>query len=299
MPYLESAIDSALAQTGVEVEIIIVDDHGLDDSFEYARARAQTDARIRVFQTYCNQGPGCARNVAIEHMHGRWFAVLDSDDLIVPDRSAILIAEAEKHKADLVADDLIVFGEGITESRFIVDSDIFPGEWIDAEFYFQNTHMFSKSPNLGFLKPIIRHEALIRNEHRYRSDLRIAEDDELIMRLLLNNCRYRFVPNAGYRYRKHVSSISHRLSLENAERMLVSERAIAQSVQKSGYHSRAYEQRLAALESAVAFTRSIDALKQGRIVRAIQALAEKPSAVRHFSSPLAARLARLSGSRQR
>ena len=90
--------------------------------------------------------------------------------------------------------------------------------------------MFGASPNLGFLKPMIRRRVLERTGIRYDPSLRIGEDDALIVQLLLAGARYRLMPQAGYFYRKHGSSISHRLSLDHAERMMASERQIRAAV---------------------------------------------------------------------
>lgn len=288
MPYLPEAIDSALQQRGVTVEVLIVDDHGSDDSFAYAQQRAASDSRIRVFQTPENQGPGGARNIAIENMRGRWYAVLDSDDLIEPDRFAAMIAFGESHQADLVADDLTIFGENMPTARFLEGDALLDTGVISLDTYFRHSVMFGKLPNLGFLKPIIRRSVFDDGKHRYQPDLRIGEDDELIAQLLLSGADYRLLPSAGYRYRKHENSISHRLSLANAQRMLASERELRAEVERRGHLTAAYRRRYRSIEQAVAFTQAVEALKQRRPGSAIMAIARNPAAARHFWLPLAA-----------
>lgn len=293
--YLEECIDSALAQQNVSVEVLIVDDGSSDGSLAVSMARAASDPRIRVFQTSHNMGPGGARNVAIEYMRGQWYAVLDSDDLIEPGRSAALVDTALQHDADLIADDLVIFGDGLRSRRFVADSALHLPDEIGPQTYFSHTQMFGKGPNLGFLKPMIRRETLQKGRFRYRADLRIGEDDELVTRMLLAGCHYRFTSEAGYRYRKHGNSISHRLSLENAERMMISERAVRSEVTVSGQMSPDYAKRFSSIESAVAFTRCVEALKRRDIPGAAASLARKPSAIRHFSMPIAAAVKRLIG----
>lgn len=293
MPYLPAAIDSALMQQGVTVEVLIVDDHGTDEGFAYAQERAAADQRIRVFQTPENGGPGAARNVAIEQMRGHWYAVLDSDDLMEPDRFAQMIALGESSGADLVADDLTIFGETVPTTRFLEGSPLLEQGVIELDTYFRHGVMFGKEPNLGFLKPVVRARFLREGNHRYRQDLRIGEDDELIARMLLAGARYRLLPRAGYRYRKHEKSISHRLSVTNARRMLASECELRREVKRKAQLTPAYLRRYRSIEQAVAFTEAVEALKQRRVFAAISAVMRKPSAIRLFALPLAAAARRL------
>lgn len=295
LPFLDEAIRSALDQRDVSVEVIVVDDHGTDGSKAAAEKWAARDGRVRVLQTPRNSGPGGARNLAIEHMRGRWYAVLDSDDLIAPERSRSLIDRAEREGADLIADDLAIFGTSPAEERFLKGSIPPEGSWIGPDAYFASTVMFGKKPNLGFLKPMIRKSVLDETGIRYNEELRIAEDDELIVRLLLAGRRYFVWPEAMYRYRKHDASISHRLSLDHAERMLASERAVRELVGKSGASESAYAARWQGLRRAVAFTRSIEALKARKPFTALAALAGAPGAIGLYRMPILARFQRLAG----
>lgn len=83
--YIAEALDSALAQDFSDFEIIVVDDGSTDASAEIAKERAAS-ARVpvRVIQQ-ANQGPSIARNTAIEAARGRLLALLDADDIWLPD----------------------------------------------------------------------------------------------------------------------------------------------------------------------------------------------------------------------
>ena len=85
--YLAAATASALAQRDVAIEVVIVDDGSSDGSRELAAALAARDGRVLCLGTPVNRGPAGARNLALAAARGRWLAVLDSDDLIDPDRS--------------------------------------------------------------------------------------------------------------------------------------------------------------------------------------------------------------------
>jgi glycosyltransferase involved in cell wall biosynthesis len=80
--FLGEAIDSVLAQEyDGELEVIVVDDGSTDKTAQVAAG--YPDARL--FRQE-NQGPGVARNVAIEAANGKVIALLDSDDLMLPGR---------------------------------------------------------------------------------------------------------------------------------------------------------------------------------------------------------------------
>lgn len=291
-PYLEEAVASALGQTGVAVEVLLVDDGSSDGTLPLAQRLAAHDPRVRVFTTPANLGPGGARNIALTEMHGTWLAVLDSDDLVAPDRSARLIAEAEASGAGMIADDLVVFGEGVSESRFL-GAGATEAEWILLERYFADSAIFGGAPNPGFLKPMIRRDLLLRTGIRYDERLRIAEDDDLIVRLLLAGARYRLLRAPLYRYRKHGASISHRLSRDHVDRMAAAGADLRARARRDGFDGPAFRRRDRALSNAVAFTHAIDALKQRRPLAAAVAVVRTPGCLPLFAMPLAARLRRL------
>lgn len=83
--YLRQAIDSVLAQTDGDFELLIVDDGSSDGSAEVART--YRDPRICVL-VQSHSGPGAARNAGMRAARGRYIAFLDADDLWVPNKLA-------------------------------------------------------------------------------------------------------------------------------------------------------------------------------------------------------------------
>lgn len=82
--FITVAVQSVLAQTFGDLEMLIVDDRSPDNTVEVVRALAQTDARVRLIERKENGGPAAARNTALEQAAGRYVAFLDSDDLWLP-----------------------------------------------------------------------------------------------------------------------------------------------------------------------------------------------------------------------
>lgn len=83
-PYIADTLRSVQRQTMSDFEVLLVDDHGQDDSMSVAKATIGEDARFRSLETPVNSGPGVARNVGIAAAQGEYIAFLDSDDLWDP-----------------------------------------------------------------------------------------------------------------------------------------------------------------------------------------------------------------------
>ena len=81
--YLAEAIDSVLAQTYQNWELIMVDDGSRDKSGEICDEYACRDVRIRVIHQE-NQGASAARNTGIEMARGEWIQFFDDDDILLP-----------------------------------------------------------------------------------------------------------------------------------------------------------------------------------------------------------------------
>lgn len=83
-PYISATVESVLAQTYENWELLFVDDCSADNSMEVIRR--YTDKRIQVLSTGSNSGAARARNIAIEAARGKYIAFLDSDDLWHPEK---------------------------------------------------------------------------------------------------------------------------------------------------------------------------------------------------------------------
>ena len=82
--YLPLAVNSALDQTGVVVDVVIVDDCSQDDSLTVANDLANRDHRVKVLAHTINQGPVATFNDGLEMATGEFLVRLDADDLLTP-----------------------------------------------------------------------------------------------------------------------------------------------------------------------------------------------------------------------
>lgn len=84
--YIVEMIESVLAQTYQNWELLITDDCSTDNSRMIVMEYAAKDPRIKLFQLVENSGAGVARNNSIKNANGRYIAFLDSDDLWAPEK---------------------------------------------------------------------------------------------------------------------------------------------------------------------------------------------------------------------
>jgi glycosyltransferase involved in cell wall biosynthesis len=210
--FIEAAIASVLAQTLRDLELIVSDDASSDDCLSRVFAIAAHDQRIRVIRSFTNTGPGEARNRALHQARGRWIAVVDSDDLIHPERLERLITAAEKDGADLAADDLLVFSNDQKYAPFNWLKNIRGPQWLGLAAYIRLNSFFLHGMEIGYLKPVFSAALLARTGVRFNQALPVGEDYDFVLRLLAAGARFRVYPELTYFYRKHQDSISYRIS---------------------------------------------------------------------------------------
>jgi glycosyltransferase involved in cell wall biosynthesis len=168
--FIHQAIDSVLASTYQNFELIIVDDGSKDDTVKIAKSYADKDTRIRVFVNEKNLGDYPNRNKAASYARGKYIKYLDSDDYIYPGGLETLIVMMEKFPAA---------GWGLCS----LDQNVkqpFPFQLSPEEAYiyhYLGTGLFSKAP----LSAIIKKDVFDR-ENGFKA-IRMAGDFEMWQRL--------------------------------------------------------------------------------------------------------------------
>ena len=119
--YLRRCLDSILAQTYKDIEILLIDDGSSDNSYEIMTEYAQKDGRIKIFKCE-HSGVANVRKNGIEWATGDYIGFIDSDDWIEPNMYSSLYNTMVKNDCDLVSSDVWVHG---------VDGN----EWIDFDNY--------------------------------------------------------------------------------------------------------------------------------------------------------------------
>lgn len=99
--YLPKCLDSILAQTNKDIEVILIDDGSTDNSGKIGNRYAKKDARIRVFHTE-NGGLSAARNLGLDKASGEYIGFVDADDWLDREMYEVLLNTAEALGADIV-----------------------------------------------------------------------------------------------------------------------------------------------------------------------------------------------------
>lgn len=292
-PYLAAALGSLLSQTLAKIEIIIADDGSSDESLAIARQAVLSDPRVSLLESTAQTGPGEARNRAIAASRGTWLAIMDSDDIIHPDRLHTLISYAEENRIDIVADDLMLFYENDDPPTFHLGKTLVEPTAIDLETFIRANNFYSRTPALGYLKPVIRRRLLGDNEISYDPRLRIAEDYDLLLRLIAAGGKFTILPERMYFYRRHSRSTSHRLRHSDLMAMLTADAEFKFGLKNATPGVlQALEARKDSIERALCFDRMVMLIKAGEWQAAFGEATSNPGAAALLRLPVLARLRR-------
>lgn len=204
-PYLRRCIDSILAQTHVDFELILVDDGSPDHCAAICDEYAMRDDRIVVIHQK-NCGVGVARNAGIDwvfaNSNSQWITFVDSDDCIRPQMLEHLLKAATSSGVLLSLCMLAVFTQEInldTSFPDKLDIQIFSGKEVCKSLYL-NERIFCTAPHSKMY-----HRDLF-NEFRFPVG-KIHEDQSLIPRLLYSAGLVAAVFNPYYCYFTRAGSI--------------------------------------------------------------------------------------------
>lgn len=175
---LPACLDSLLAQTWRDFEIVAVDDGSTDGTAEVLRTYERRDRRVRAVFT-AHQGVARAANVALEQAHGKFVARMDADDLALPER---LAAQASwltmRPKLGLVGSRVRFGGDRDTARGYALYVD-----WTNRQITSEaiSLNRFVESP-FAFPSVMFRRELYFEHGGFRQGDF--PEDYEFLLRLL-------------------------------------------------------------------------------------------------------------------
>lgn len=188
-PYLREAMDSLLAQTFTDFELIVLNDCSSDNAEEILDT--YDDSRIVRYKGEKNVGLANVLNVGIEMARGKYIARMDSDDISLPQRLQVQVDFLESHpEIDLCSCGMQLFGAR-------------------DEVWIREQHPEKVRITALFFSPILhassvwRKESFEQNVLRFRQEMVPAEDYDLWTRALLKGLKLVNLPDVLYRYRIH------------------------------------------------------------------------------------------------
>jgi succinoglycan biosynthesis protein ExoO len=280
-PFIDACLTSARKQTLHNIEIVVIDDGSTDGTLHLVSNHAMEDDRIVVL--HCGgKGVAAARNLGLVNARGEWIAILDGDDLMHPDRLETLIALALRAGADVAADEMIAF----TEQGNLRNAWAFFGPALPKNDSLRLVDLFCapgtslKESPFGYLKILVRTRLLREQKIRYDESLVIAEDFDLLARLLVYCKKLALSRMPYYFYRRHSASTSYRMTSVNANLIIAAGERFRQQFQSrlSDHEITEINKRQERLLKYSAAMCIIDLIKAFSVRRAMVTIAQKPRA---------------------
>lgn len=192
--YLDQCIQSVLAQTYTNWELLLIDDGSTDSSGAICDKYAAEDSRIRVFHKI-NEGISTTRNYGISHILGEYVIHVDSDDWIEPEMLQDMHRAIRDSKADMVICD---YYEEYHSTQTIRRIEQRPSD-NDAQTVLMEMfqHLHGSCCN-----KLIRSRCYKEFDLQYPHDLNMGEDLYAMVTLLQHPIKITYLAQAYYHYIK-------------------------------------------------------------------------------------------------
>lgn len=201
--HLRRCVDSVLAQTHTNLEIILVNDGSTDGSDKTCEEYRMKDSRITVLHKE-NGGVSSARNLALEHMQGDYVMFVDSDDWIEENMCGTMIDEALVHNAMLV----VSLGINRDAEGNLTDERELDGKGSSRVIDVSEEFSFLAEYAPGVVWGNLYHRDCISGIH-FDEDIFLGEDTLFFARAVKRCSQIVFLPQRFYNYVNYTASAAH------------------------------------------------------------------------------------------
>ena len=203
---VEECINSVLAQSYQNFEIVIVDDGSSDNTYSICKFLAEKDPRIKLFKGE-HGGVSAARNTALDKADGEYVFFLDSDDVIHPLLLETLVTEMVHTGALIGGTDVV----NVSEKHWYKVKDNLANTDVGEPAYKTNEEtlealFYGKSP-FGCIGGVMMSKALIADT-KFSTDIYIGEDFYFIYQNLIKGASSIFLKQKWYYVRLHNNNSS-------------------------------------------------------------------------------------------
>lgn len=200
--YLPRCIDSIIAQTFVDFEVLLIDDGSPDNSGKICDDYAIKDKRIRVFHK-SNGGVSSARNLGLDEARGRWVMFVDADDWLCSDCLKECIFNAEKKLLDVLQFSYVrVDNNGVELGKEHNSIGLTPV--LDSRRYIQENKYL-----VVVWGACIRYSLIKEYNIRFDENIKLAEDQLFIMEVLANANKVQRIDSVLYYYLDNPTSATN------------------------------------------------------------------------------------------
>ncbi len=195
---MRRCIDSLLAQTFTDYELLLIDDGSEDGSWSICQEYARKDARISIFHKE-NGGLSDARNYGLSKAIGKYTIFADPDDWVSPDGLDRLYATAEREQADMTMCDL--YREDEYSRHYMCQRP----QSLQAEDVLKE--LFANIQGFTVNK-LIRRDVYTRFGISYPKGIYGCEDQYTMAAILLHDIKISYEPVAFYHYMYNSASLT-------------------------------------------------------------------------------------------
>lgn len=220
--YIRKCLDSILCQSGVNFEVVLLDDGSTDNSGEICDEYAQVYPDIvRVIHKE-NEGLLATRRRGFQEAKGDWFICVDSDDYILENHLQSIVAAIEKYDCDMIMFDYkSIYPDGRIEESGIDITDCQVYEGTKKQELFEKRLLKNKYNNI-WSKAIKRSVLDFGTDYKVFGVRNMCEDAIQSYELYSRASKIVFLPQALYMYRRSISSITSNITMDYWHAILVS-----------------------------------------------------------------------------
>ena len=205
--YLPKCIDSILAQTFRDFELILIDDGSPDNCGAICDAYAARDSRIKVIHQ-ANAGLSAARNAGLDISTGTYLGFVDSDDWIEPEMYETMIATAMEKNVDVVVCGVQYCAEdGALIRTDLLSEDTYNRDGLLSAFFGMPAPLGGTCWNKIFRTTRV-------NEIRFAEDISICEDSIYLFECFRRCEEGAKIPDTLYHYTQREDSTTRERNLE-------------------------------------------------------------------------------------
>lgn len=204
-PYIGQAIESVLAQTVPDWELLIVEDCSPDNTAQVVEQYLD-DPRIKLLRNEQNLGECGSRNRALEVARGQWITLLDADDWYEPTRLERMVSFAENTQEKVVIDIWRRYNEITGQIEVGRMSPVYPNPKMPRRY---TPYEYVYGHIAG--QPLMWHEHIRRHGLRYVPGVLKGGDYIFQTQVIYHAGGVWMIPEALYNYRVHPGSMIQQL----------------------------------------------------------------------------------------